>query len=123
MRLYTRTHRHYCGIDLHARTMFVCVLNQEGEVLLHRNLHATPKPFSLHTHDDRLHGTRADLCPSPEPGQNWRSARRGHACTSLLSGTVRGNERVSRTWERRMLSHPPRAEALDGFGADAAEPR
>ena len=38
MRFYTRAHKHYCGIDLHARSMFVCVLNQEGEVLLHRNL-------------------------------------------------------------------------------------
>ena len=36
MRFYTRTHRHYCGIDLHARFMYVCILNQEGEVLLHR---------------------------------------------------------------------------------------
>jgi transposase len=38
MRFYTKTHRHYCGIDLHARSMYVCVLNQAGEVLLHRNL-------------------------------------------------------------------------------------
>jgi hypothetical protein len=37
MRFYTQTRRHYCGIDLHAWTTFVCVLNQEGEVLLHRN--------------------------------------------------------------------------------------
>jgi hypothetical protein len=38
MRFYTRTHRNYCGVDLHARSMYVCVMNQEGEVLLHRNL-------------------------------------------------------------------------------------
>ena len=24
MRFYTKTHKHYCGIDLHARTMYVC---------------------------------------------------------------------------------------------------
>ena len=38
MRFYTETHKHYCGIDLHARTMYICILDQEGQVLLHRNL-------------------------------------------------------------------------------------
>jgi transposase len=27
-----------CGIDLHAREMYACVMNQKGEVLLHRNM-------------------------------------------------------------------------------------
>jgi len=45
MRFYTRTHKHYCGIDLHARTMYVCVLSQEGAVLLHRNLPCNPEVF------------------------------------------------------------------------------
>ena len=34
MRFYTRTHKHYFGIDLHARSMYVCVFNAEGVVLL-----------------------------------------------------------------------------------------
>lgn len=38
MRFYTRQHRYYCGVDLHARTMYVCVLDQAGDVLVHRNL-------------------------------------------------------------------------------------
>jgi transposase len=38
MRFYGKTHKHYCGIDLHARTMYVCVLDREGVVLLHQNL-------------------------------------------------------------------------------------
>ena len=41
MRFYTTQHRYYCGIDLHARTMYVCILNQAGEVLVHRNLRAS----------------------------------------------------------------------------------
>jgi len=32
MRFYTRAHRYYCGIDLHARTMYLCVLDAAGEV-------------------------------------------------------------------------------------------
>jgi len=38
MRFYSKQHRYYCGIDLHARTMYVCVLDQAGKVRLHRNL-------------------------------------------------------------------------------------
>jgi transposase len=45
MRFYTQQHAHYCGIDLHARTMYMCILNQEGAILLHRNMKADPKSF------------------------------------------------------------------------------
>jgi transposase len=43
MRFYTKQHPFYCGIDLHARTMDVCILDQAGETLLHRNMPATPE--------------------------------------------------------------------------------
>jgi hypothetical protein len=42
-RFYTKQHPYYCGIDLHARTMYVCILDQAGETLLHRNMQATPE--------------------------------------------------------------------------------
>src|SRR5215831_13863608 len=42
MRFYTKQHKAYCGIDLHARTMYLCILNQDGEFLLHRNLKTSP---------------------------------------------------------------------------------
>jgi transposase len=45
MRCYTKPHQFYCGIDLHARTMYLRVLNQNGEMLLHRNMPASPEPF------------------------------------------------------------------------------
>jgi transposase len=45
MRFYTQQHRFYCGIDLHARTMYLCILNQTGEIVLHRNMRAAPEPF------------------------------------------------------------------------------
>jgi hypothetical protein len=41
MRFYTKQHQFYCGIDLHARTMYVCIMNQEGEILVHRNMATT----------------------------------------------------------------------------------
>jgi len=43
MRFYTERHEHYCGIDLHARSMYLCILNSEGEPVLHRDFPATPE--------------------------------------------------------------------------------
>jgi transposase len=43
MRFYTQQHPFYYGIDLHARTMYVCILDQAGETLLHRHMTATPE--------------------------------------------------------------------------------
>jgi hypothetical protein len=36
MRFYTQQHDFYCGIDLHARSMYVCILNRDGKIVLHR---------------------------------------------------------------------------------------
>jgi transposase len=45
MRFYTTQHQFYCGIDLHARTMYLCILNRDGEILVHRKMKAAPEPF------------------------------------------------------------------------------
>jgi transposase len=45
MRFYTRQHRFYCGVDLHARSMYVCVLDAEGKVLVSKDIAAAAEPF------------------------------------------------------------------------------
>ena len=45
MRVYTHSHRFYCGIDLHARSMHLCVLDQAGSVVLDKNIAARPETF------------------------------------------------------------------------------
>src|SRR5712691_2484610 len=45
MRFYNAQHKFYCGIDLHARTMYVCLMHHDGEILVHRNMQAGPDPF------------------------------------------------------------------------------
>ena len=45
MRFYNRQHQYYCGIDLHVKTMYVCILDQAGQVLVHRNVASTPAAF------------------------------------------------------------------------------
>ncbi len=44
-RLYTTQHPFYCGIDLHARMMSVCILDQSGEILVHRTMKTDPETF------------------------------------------------------------------------------
>ncbi len=45
MRFYSGSHQYYCGIDLHTRAMYVCILDANGNKLLHRNVKATPEVF------------------------------------------------------------------------------
>jgi transposase len=45
MRFYNGQHRHYCGVDLHTKRMYLCILDHEGNKLLHRNVRAKPHYF------------------------------------------------------------------------------
>jgi len=45
MRFYTETHAHYCGIDLHAKTMHLCILDRDGAILFHENRKSRPEDF------------------------------------------------------------------------------
>ncbi|MBA4502532.1 IS110 family RNA-guided transposase [Marinobacterium marinum] len=43
MNFYHSTHQYYCGIDLHARSLYVCILDQSNETLLHKEIPANPE--------------------------------------------------------------------------------
>jgi transposase len=45
MRFYTEQHRFYCGVDLHARTLAVCVLDADGRACFQGTVAATPSAF------------------------------------------------------------------------------
>jgi len=45
MRFYNTQHPYYCGIDLHARSMFTHILDQEGKTVFERDLPAGPDAF------------------------------------------------------------------------------
>ena len=46
MRFYTKQHPFSWGIDLHARTMDVCILDQAGETLAHSPASKRPSPMT-----------------------------------------------------------------------------
>lgn len=43
MKFYTKQHPFYCGIDPHARMLYVCILNSQGETVVHKNIKANPE--------------------------------------------------------------------------------
>jgi transposase len=66
MRFYTGQHQHYCGIDLHARTLYLCVQDAEGNVLLHQNL-----PCDRNRFLQAIEPYREDLVVASECIFNW----------------------------------------------------
>jgi hypothetical protein len=94
MRFYSKQPRYYGGIDLHARTMDVCLLDQGGEILLHRTMKTSPDALLNAIAPDRdqmvvaaecmctwdlarrfVRRRRHPVCPRPCPlheGHPWR---------------------------------------------------
>jgi transposase len=66
MRFYTEQHQHYCGIDLHARTLYLCILDAGGNVLLHKNLPCDRARFL-----EAIKPFREDLVVASECIFNW----------------------------------------------------
>ena len=38
MQYYTERHRHTCGVDLHGRNLYLCVLDPDRKIVLHRRV-------------------------------------------------------------------------------------
>ncbi len=76
MRFYKGQHRYYCGIDLHARTLYLCVLDSQGEVRLHKRLRCEREAL-LHA----LEPYRSDLVV----GTSASSAGTGSPISVLVS--------------------------------------
>ncbi|KKK53961.1 hypothetical protein LCGC14_3089530, partial [marine sediment metagenome] len=45
MRFYTKSHKHYCGIDLHTKMMYVCIIDPDANILIHQNIPTNGKRF------------------------------------------------------------------------------
>jgi hypothetical protein len=45
MNFYQQAHAFYCGVDLHARTLYLCIFSHAGDKVLHREIAAEPDAF------------------------------------------------------------------------------
>lgn len=43
MKFYTNQHHYTCGIDLHARALYVCILDDAGKPIVHKQNQASPE--------------------------------------------------------------------------------
>ncbi|NQT71155.1 MAG: IS110 family transposase [Chloroflexi bacterium] len=66
MRFYHREHMYYCGVDLHARTMYIWILNQTGETVFHHNIRSCPEAFLK-----VIEPFREDICVAAECTFTW----------------------------------------------------
>ena len=69
MRFYQGEHRFYCGVDLHARTMYLCILDDAGQVVYDNNLAADPDAFLKAVASSRFQGVEDCSSPAPGPGK------------------------------------------------------
>ena len=56
-----------CGIDLHAKSMYICVMNRDGEILVHRNIRNNDFAYFLKVVEPYRH----DLTVACECTFNW----------------------------------------------------
>ena len=86
MRFYNRQHTYYCGIDLHVTTMYVCIVDGAGQVLVHRNVPSTPTTFL-----EIVTPYREDLVVAASAclrGTGWRTSARlkpSRSCSATRS--------------------------------------
>ena len=67
MKYYTSTTEFNCGIDLHARVMYVCVMDRQGNKLVHSNIQGNDWDFFL----KRIEPYRHSLTVVCESTFNW----------------------------------------------------
>ncbi len=67
MEYYTSTTEFNCGIDLHARQMYVCVMDRQGKILVHTNIKRNDFGYFL----KRVEPYRHDLTVVCECTFNW----------------------------------------------------
>jgi transposase len=65
MRFYQGTTTYFCGLDLHSRNMYACIVDREGNILLHRSFKARPEQLLRAIEPYRTDITVAVECTYP----------------------------------------------------------
>ena len=120
MNLHQTTTEFNCGIDLHAKNMYICVMNKQGKKLLHQNVKGNDFSYFMKIVSPYLH----DLTVACESTFNWYWL--GDACLAngikfvlghalymkAIHGTKTKNDRV----DSEKIAHLLRSNMLpEGF--------
>jgi len=116
-----------CGIDLHAKSMYICVMNREGEILRHQNIKNNDFAYFLKVVEPFRH----DLTVACECTFNWYwlcddcydaeiCFSLGHALyMKVIHGTKTKNDRV----DSKKIAHLLRSNLLPKAYCCSAERR
>ena len=66
MEFYHKERRYYCGIDLHEKTMYVCIVDQSGKIRYHKNIKTSREEFMA-----VVAPYRDDICVGVESTYAW----------------------------------------------------
>ena len=72
MIFYKNQHQFYIGVDLPARTMYICVINSIGETVFHKNLECSRDNLELVT--NTFGKTKSDKIDSEKIANTLRGA-------------------------------------------------
>ena len=122
MKYYNSTSEFNCGIDLHARAMYVCLMDRQGKKLVHTNIRNNDFAYFLklikpYRHDlTDLNGISRQR-PSHNLGMIWSIRPKG---TSAKNWTpARPQSRLSFEWIAigltESVSGPPRNVRFGGW--------
>jgi len=117
MKYYTSTTQFNCGIDLHARQMYVCVVDRQGTKLLHQNIQDNDFAFFLARRRDRRGVNWIGFWVAPNP----RECRRWKAVTAVpvtADGPSEPQRVFSRPRRAELPTEIPRPSAAPGARAD-----
>ena len=67
MKFYNQQRQFYCGVDLHATAMYVCIIDHDGKILLHKNFQCK----DTHVFLEALAPYRESLVVACESTFNW----------------------------------------------------
>ena len=67
MSFYNIQHELYCGVDLHAKRMYTCIVDGEGKTVFHKNLHSRPRDLEIALEPFR----HRDIVRAVESTFNW----------------------------------------------------
>ena len=78
--------RFYAGVDLHARSLFLVVLDHDGKTRFSRNLPAAPNPFSTPSNPSATASSSAASACTAGTGSPIAAARRTSPSPSATPG-------------------------------------
>jgi hypothetical protein len=111
MRFYNQQHKYCCGIELHARKMYVCIIDQKGKTKVHQNIQTDPELFfklAFPYIDEIVVGVECVFCPEKSSGTSIGNG----SLTSVTSTKYRSPSDTHYSGSRIPTSNFVRVEQL-----------